>query len=244
MIDNFEVQMDSRKTNQTEYAQAAWAQAKTYETLGNIFNQRPDSSLVKNLKVTRLDSLIELDQRNDLNAEAQEGLSEISHFMKQIQKQAENEVELSLQIDWTRLFRGVQPGYGPLPPYEGLYIGENESNFKAQETVASFYNQYGVLPDERAGNRPDYIGLELDFLRYVCEQQAESWEKGDETLANYWQLAESDFLNNHLGRWVAGFCDQAINKAKTDFYRGFAHLTKGIIEEMASLPQPDFNGIN
>jgi putative dimethyl sulfoxide reductase chaperone len=229
-----------RETNShhDEDIQKASAHGKTYGSLARIFNQRPDTELVNNIKAMELDFFNQFLGGVDLNSDVKEGLIKISVFVEQIKDQPKKTVEQSLLVDWTRLFRGLQPGYGPKPPYEGVYLGENENDFKALERVARFYIKHGVTPAENAGNRPDYIGLELDFLCYLCEQQAEAWEKGDEGQAFNFQLAEHEFLKDHLGRWGAIFCARVIEEARTDFYRGFAHLTKGIIEEMANTPRP------
>ncbi len=229
-----------RETNSkhNEEAKNARAHGKTYGSLARIFNQRPDAALVINIKAMELEFFNQFLGGEGLNFDVKEGLAKISLFVEQINDQPEQIVEQTLLVDWTRLFRGLQPGYGPKPPYEGVYLGENENDFKALESVAWFYTKHGVTPAENAGNRPDYIGLELDFLCYLCEQQAEAWEKGDEEKAFNFQLGEYEFLKDHLGRWGAIFCARVIEEARTDFYRGFAHLTKGIIEEMANTPRP------
>ncbi len=228
--------MGATNFNHNEDAQKARAFAKTYHTLAMIFNQKPDAALVNNIKAMELDFFNQFIRGDDQNSDVREGLSEISKFVMQTRDQPEKSVEQSLLVDWTRLFRGIQPGYGPQPPYEGVYLGENENDLTTLESVAKFYAKYAVAPSENAGNRPDYIGLELDFLCYLCEQQADAWEKGDEVQAHEFQLAEHDFLKGHLGRWGNVFCERAIEEAKTDFYRGFAHLTRGMIEEMTNTP--------
>jgi TorA maturation chaperone TorD len=232
-----------RKKNNihSEYSQIAKENVKTYSFLAMLVNQRPDVTLVNNIKAMKLEYINQLGRESNLNTDIQEGLSEISKFVIQVKDQSPQTVEQALRIDWTRLFRGLQPGYGPKPPYEGVYLGENENDFKALESVAHFYTKHGVTPDLNARNRPDYIGLELDFLRYLCEKQADAWEKGEEKKAQQYQLAEHDFLIDHLGKWGGIFCDQVVKEAKTDFYRGFAFLTKGMIQEMADITYPISN---
>ena len=78
------------------------------------------------------------------------------------------------------------------PPYEGVYLGGDE--IKTLQEVTHCYRESGVGSADDAGNLPDFIGLELDFLCYLCEQQAEAWEKGDEIEAQKFQLSEHSFL--------------------------------------------------
>jgi TorA maturation chaperone TorD len=231
--------MDISGTNRVKYSQDADTWKRSFGTLAAIFNKSPDSALVHNLLSLGANFFFQLYPGDGLNIEIKEGLSEITHFVENNKAQSEKVVEQSLQVDWTRLFRGIQPGYGPEPPYEEVYLGEGESNFQVLEAVAGFYVQYGVSIAKNADNRPDYIGLEMDFMRYLCEQEVAAWKKGEKTQIQKWQIAEHDFLTDHLGRWVPSFCDRAIEEAKTDFYRGFVHLTKGTIEEMINAQRPN-----
>jgi putative dimethyl sulfoxide reductase chaperone len=224
--------MKHKTDDSIEATRIAQMRAQTYGTLAAVFNQRPDSATVHNIKAAGVGFFTHLRREEGVNAEVQ------------LREQAKQDIELSLQVDWTRLFRGVQRGYGPVPPYEGLYLGESESDLRALESVANFYSRHGVLPNEQAGNRPDYIGLELDFLCYACEQQAACWEKGEEPEARRWQEAEREFLQDHLSRWAALYCDRAIEEAKTDFYRGFVHLTKGVLKDMSDTSWPVSIGKN
>ena len=230
--------MNPATTNSTQFAQIAQARAKTYSTLATVFSQKPDRTLVSNLITTGPAFFAELVREMGSNRDAQKGVSEISQFVAEVKNSPIEDTELALQVDWTRLFRGVQPGYGPIPPYEGLYMNQGENDLETMQAVAAFYSAYGVLPNEAAGNRPDYIGLELDFLRCTCEEQVEAWEKGDHELSDKWYSAEQNFVLMHLGRWGAAYCDRAIEEARTDFYRGFASLTKGLLQELAENPRP------
>ena len=230
--------MRNKNNVHSEDSQVAKEKTKTYGFLAMVVNQRPDVTLVNNIKAMEREYFNQFGHEGNLNPDMQAGLSEISKFVVQIKDQPPQTVEQALLIDWTRLFRGLQPGYGPKPPYEGVYLGEDENEFKALESVARFYTKHGVAPVLDAKNRPDYIGLELDFLRYLSEKQADAWEKGDKIQAQQYQLAEHDFLIDHLGKWGAKFCDRVIEEAKTGFYRGYAFLTKGMIKEMSNIPKP------
>jgi TorA maturation chaperone TorD len=141
--------------------------------------------------------------------------------------QADEQVEQELAVDWTRLFRGLRPGYGPPPPYEGVYLGGD--GLQAIQAVARFYHSHGLGPADGAGNRPDYIGLELDFLRHACEQQAGALEKGETGEAEKWQEVEESFLEEHTGKWIGAYCERAIAEARTDFYRGTLRLMGAMI---------------
>ena len=212
------------------YADEARLRAEMYRFLTQMFNQRPDSEFVRRLRVLGVNSF-SLSTEDELNPEVSRGLQEMGSFIEATSAAPEEQVKEELAVDWTRLFRGVSPSYGPPPPYEGVYIEGADSPSEILQTVVQTYHEYSVDVNKEAANRPDYIGIELDFLRHLNACESKAWEKGQDKTALGYQEAGRNFLLNHLGRWACKFCDLAIEDAKTDFYRGFLRLTKGVLNE-------------
>ena len=75
----------------------------------------------------------------------------------------------------------------------------------------------------------DYIGLELDFLRYLAGKQAQAWRSGQEAEADRLREREEGFLRDHIVTWVPGFCDLMREDAMLGFYQGLAAVTKGFV---------------
>ncbi|MFW5943505.1 MAG: molecular chaperone TorD family protein, partial [Chloroflexota bacterium] len=181
-------------------AAAASARGGAYGFLALLCNQRPELALVRRLRAVGVEGFLGMVDASHAGDLVQQGLQEIAAFVAQTADLPDAEVQEQMAVDWTRLFRGVRPGYGPPPPYEAVYV-EGDS-LKTMQSVARVYRHYGVAPaDAGAGgdNRPDYIGLELDFLRYACEQQAAAHEEGDEEAIERWMVAEEAFLQKHIG---------------------------------------------
>lgn len=215
-------------------AAAARARAGAYGFLALLCNQRPDRNLVQRLRAVGVGGFLGMVDPEARVGLVGQGLQAMAVFVEQAAVQADDEVETMLAVDWTRLFRGVRPGYGPPPPYESVYVGSDP--LAAMESVAEVYRQLGVVPAEGSGsNRPDYIGMELDFLRYLCEQQAAVYEQGEEEVFEQWSRAEEAFLQDHLGKWAPAFCDRAGSEARTGFYAGALLLIKGMLEEMSDV---------
>lgn len=225
-----------------EASSQAEARATMYTFLANLFNQLPDQALVGRLRSLGSEAIAQLAKALELSEDARLGLTEIARFIEAAASQAEDDVVQALAIDWTRLFRGVAPGYGPPPPYEGVYVGGNVEHEAVLQAVVSEYRQYGVMADDGV-NRPDYIGLEFDFLALLAEQEKAAWDQGDSPAALGRQQGARQFMERHAGRWVAPYCERAIPEAKTDFYRGLLRLTRGVVVEMhpggASVPVAD-----
>jgi TorA maturation chaperone TorD len=212
--------MEERTEDASELVENARARAGMYSFLANLFNQRPDLELVRRLREMGSEGMNIGVGQGEISQEVEEGLREMASFIDATQGQPEERVEQDLAVDWTRLFRGVSPSYGPPPPYEGVYIEGAGSPSDILQMIMQTYHKFSVDVDEQAANRPDYIGIELDFLRYLDEEKARDF-----------QGAQRDFLSRHLGRWVDKFCDRALQEAKTGFYRGFIRLTRGVLKE-------------
>lgn len=227
--------MEERTQDASELAESAQTRAGMYSFLANLFNQRPDLELVRRLREMGPEGFSIGASQAEISSEVEEGLQEMASFIDDTQGQPEEQVEQDLAVDWTRLFRGVSPSYGPPPPYEGVYIEGAGSPSDILQAIMQVYHKFSVDVDEKAANRPDYIGIELDFLRYLNESEAGAWQEGDEEKALDFQGAQKDFLSRHLGRWAEKFCDRAMEEAKTGFYRGFIRLTRAVLkEEIAS----------
>jgi len=160
------------------------------------------------------------------------GLKDIARFIEGSTGAQEDEVAQSLAVDWTRLFRGVAPGYGPPPPYEGVYMPGDVEAAAVLQAVVTDYLKHDVVVSQDSVNRPDYIGLEFDFLALLAEREQAAWDSGDTAAAAGKRSGAQEFFDQHAGCWVKLYCDQAIEQAKTDFYRGLLRLTRGVVEEL------------
>ena len=125
----------------------------------------------------------------------------------------------------------MKPGYGPPPPYESVYSESSQQDGgQVIGDVLKAYREEGVDIDEKARQRPDYIGIELDFMRHLTEKEMERWNKSAHKEAIKYLTTEKDFLAKHIVPWIPKFCDAALKEARTDFYRGVAKLTKGFLQ--------------
>lgn len=219
-------------SSQGGLGKAAEARATMCMFLARMFNERPDQALVQRLRLLGSEWITKLAQSIDLPEDAVLGLKDIARFVEGSAEAPEDDVALSLAVDWTRLFRGVAPGYGPAPPYEGVYVPGNLEPSAVLLAVVTDYLKQGVVLSRDGVNRPDYIGLEFDFLALLAEREQAAWDNGDAAAAADQRRGAQEFFDQHAGRWVQLYCDQAIEQAKTDFYCGLLRLTRGVVEEM------------
>lgn len=201
--------------------------AQLYGFIAQLFNQIPDLDLVNRLR--KMPSLKLLESLEDIDESIYIALKDIQNFISDTMGQSAEAVQISLAKDWTRLFRGVSPTYGPPPPFEAEYSPDAPLVTELLKDLNRTYKQYGVEIQAEYGSRPDYIGVELDFLHYLLNTEGTFISEQDQKKANSIELEIRAFLNDHLRKWVKPFCERALPEARTDFYRGLLHLTQGIV---------------
>ncbi len=133
-----------------------------------------------------------------------------------------------LQGDHFQLFVGS--GMPMAPPWESFYRTE-ERLMVSNHTlgVRAFYERFGLVSERKDQEPEDHIGLELEFMGWLCDRYGQCVRKGDVREAALTLQAQRDFLDDHLLQWVARFCEEVARSAWTDFFHGMANLTEGFV---------------
>jgi TorA maturation chaperone TorD len=209
----------------------AQMRASMYGFLATILNRPPDADLIRRLRAVGATSFVAMTQASGGDSSISEGLSLISNYIDETAEQGEQDVQLALRVDWTRLFRGVDLRHGPPPPYEGLFISAPQDELSLIQSISQIYVESGLAIAEEVHNRPDFLGLEFDFLACLTEQEAEAWKNEEEALALGLARTTSDFLKDHPARWAREYTRKGRQYARTDFFRGFLHLVDAVVAE-------------
>jgi len=221
----------SRDDSLEERILFAMRRSETYGFLSAAFNQLPDMQLAKNLQNMKEDDILSsFAVEGELSQEMIEGLELIQNYINQsIQKQLED-IKTELAVDRTRLVRGIKQGYGPPPPYESIYIGSDrkpETNVYVE--LGEVYSSAKTAVPEEVKESPDFIGIELEFMRHLAQREAQAWEASQTKEAIDVLEKQNNFLQEHIALWIPRFCTLMLKEAKTDFYRGIALLTKSFV---------------
>ncbi|MFQ6126871.1 MAG: molecular chaperone [Candidatus Heimdallarchaeota archaeon] len=216
----------------SQLSELADARSKIYGWLSSIYLKIPDRNFVKILMGKNFNvHLASLSHSADLPEEMRDGIKIVEDFIERSKDKSLEELRDGLAVEHTRLFRGVKRLYGPPPPYESVYVEKGLVMGESTAKVKKKYAEAGIsLADDLKGEPPDYIGFELDFIRYLCSEEAEAWRESRRDVALKYLNMESRFLYEHLMRWVPKFCDIVVDETKLDFYRGMAKITKGFID--------------
>ena len=216
------------------YQKLATYRSSLYGLLSSVYLQIPSRGIL-GLPWNAAAKLLEFCQGGTTRSRErnEEALKEIENGLRLVHPYLSKEDHafgkdlLSLSKDWTHLFRGVDKE-GPLPPYESLYRTGKLQEKPAQD-IHRLFSKMGVHVPEEWHQPLDYIGVELDFMRLLCEKEREAWEKnGWDSVLEVVKIEES-FLENHVGLWVFSFCDKMTEQARQGFYQGIARLTKGLV---------------
>ena len=140
-----------------------------------------------------------------------------------------------LKLDYTRLFIGLPKTLSP--PYESVYLGKDHILFESYTLeVRGFYQQFNLHVDHLNKIPDDHIGLELYFCASLCQMCADALElDGNQIpLQEKYQRALKKFLHGHLLQWIDLFIPDVLNNADTQYFRGIAYLTQGMIADLAN----------
>jgi TorA maturation chaperone TorD len=223
-----------------ELQQWAEARANVYHFLSGLYNTPPTPEVVNQMAGGGFADYLE-----QVFAQSAERMG---HFLQDFTDDEAGYRALKLEYD--ALFR--VPGDRYTRPYEAVHRHKRTGGKRttgglvwgpATVAVQKVYSQAGAAISEKFKELPDFIGLELEFMRFLCAQEAEAWERDDADTASRYRGWQQKFLSEHLAQWVGAFCQEMAARAESDFYRGLAEMTqeyvvqdceevKGLIEEI------------
>ncbi len=204
-------------TARTDMAETAASRSNVYGLLAAVFRAEPSAALLARLKAPEFANVLEslgLTLGNDFHDSPCEKLVE------------------DLAVEYTGLFVG--PG-SHISPHESVNVEfENamEAALWGPQTVGvkKFVEAVGLRYDESFTGLPDHLSAELELMQRLAAKEAAAWAESNEEYATNILKIEQRFLDEHLSRWAARFCDKVIERTGHGFYQGFAEVTKGFVE--------------
>jgi len=217
-----------------EYVLVAEARRQVYDLLSALYLELPNLKMIQSIFGAEFKRELSSAVSNFEADEIKEGLTLIACFITAFKEQSTEEVLKRISIDRTRLLRGVSQKHSPPPPYESVYRNGRLYSESTIE-VSQIYCRLGITLPETWTEPPDYIGIELDFMRLICQGEKEAWQTDSFDKALERLELGGDFLKKHILQWVPRFCEEMCNKAELDFYKGIAHFTSGFVAYDSSL---------
>jgi len=135
------------------------------------------------------------------------------------------------------------PGDAYIHPFESVYRDKNPSSGDAKgamvfgsltREVAKVYLSEGLGLKDGFVEPPDHLGVELEFMAFLCRKTAEALKKADQRGVATFRSKQQDFLNDHLLPWSGDCLAKMEENASTPIYRCFASLLRSFLENEKS----------
>lgn len=204
-------------TARKDMAEAAASRSNVYGLLAAVFRAEPSAAFLARLKAPEFANILEslgLTLGNDFHDSPCEELVE------------------DLAVEYTGLFIGPGPHISPHESVNVEFENAMEADLWGPQTVEvkKFVEAVGLRYDKSFTGLPDHLSAELELMQRLAAKEAAAWAESNEEYATNILKIEQQFLDEHLSRWAARFCDKVIESARHRFYQGFAEVTKGFVE--------------
>lgn len=203
-----------------------------FGVMGRTFYSYPEARWIESL------------QKNEVFQEAplasgepdvRKGIELISNWLA---GQTPEQAKELLEPDYLRLFVGAG-AHILAPPWESVYVS-SEPLLLQKETleVRNWYARYGLEAKNKTHEPDDHAGLELEFLAYLAGLAVEALDAHDQGQFRELVAAQQAFLQEHVLRWIPVWCGHVVEHARTDFFRGAALMTRGLLTWVADHLEP------
>ena len=183
---------------------------RTYKFLSSLCLKPPSDSLISMIE----DGSILTGFKSGVK-----GYSELWKFVNEAPKITDLKSEL--EAEHTALF-ALPSG---VIPQEAAYLDkERRLGGRVTISVKQFYEKAGAEILDNCIEMPDHMGMELEFMGFLCKLEKELWAKADlQGLRKCIELQKA-FLDEHLSKWAHQCCKEIIKRAEYSFYKAAAHL--------------------
>ena len=195
---------------------AAGERENTYRFLASLYLKPPSDAVIAMIKDGSILSAITSEE----GGADSPFYSELAEFVKNAAETPELKDEL--EAEHTALF-ALPSG---VLPHEAAYLDrEQKLGGRVTISVRQFYERAGMEILDSCIEMPDHIGMELEFMGFLCKLEKEFWEKAAISSLQKCIEFQKTFLSEHLSKWVYQCCEKVIEKATCGFYKAIAHVT-------------------
>jgi putative dimethyl sulfoxide reductase chaperone len=220
-------------------AEGKWAASRgqSYGLLAWLFLETPDALFLKRMRSAEVRTYFaSLAADRSFDPSILAGLEEIREWLAARAHQPLEQLCQELAIQGTRLLKGIAPGYGPPPPYEAVYRRPGAGvDAETLLSLREFYREAGADLAPICGERSDHLGMELDFMRFLCAEESRLWDLKDAGAAIRYRGIQQRFLAEHLLTWTPGYCQRILAEPEALFFHGVVRALSGFLLEDAAL---------
>jgi TorA maturation chaperone TorD len=192
---------------------AAGERESVYRFFADLCLNPPSDSLVD---MVRDGSILSVFQGYDDGAA---GFPWLSEFVKEAEGIPNLKDEL--EAEHTAMF--VLPS-GVLP-HESAYLDkEKRVGGRFTESVRRFYENAGAPILDACIQMPDHIGVELEFMAFLCRMEKELRERAEYHFLHKCIDFQKSFMEGHLSRWAYRCFDEISNQTECRFYKALMYF--------------------
>ena len=193
-----------------------------YQFLGRIYKLEVDKTL--------LDHMSHMHFSKECSGSESE-LAEGYQLFEDYFKQPKIDVLTELAVDYAAVFLGAGIADGTVAyPYESVYTSPERLIMQdARDKVLALYREKGLDKDEALDIPEDHVGLELEFMAYLCHEAKEAFILKDWSSVAVSLQIQKEFLEQHLLNWMSEFCADIQKCAHVDFYKAIGKITHGYL---------------
>lgn len=142
-------------------------------------------------------------------------------------------------VDHARLFVNAPHGV-VAPPYASCYL-DSQLLGPSSQWVEHAYAEHGLERAPDAGEPPDYIGAELEFLFFLARHELAARGTSDNDALSVVLDAEAKFVRGHVARWVPAFIAQIRTADPGPVFAAAADLLAVVVDDDVRRLSGDFS---
>jgi TorA maturation chaperone TorD len=123
-----------------------------------------------------------------------------------------------LRLEFSRLFV-LAAGFVPVQPYGSYWLDGKATLYgPSLRMVEELMRAEGVWPAAGSGLAPDHAVCELELMAHIASQEGPGQRR-----------QQSNFLLNHLARWIPPFARAVRENTRNRYYRASADLVESVV---------------
>lgn len=202
-----------------EYMQRAAERKMIYEFMSGLCLRPPSEAMVSMIRDGSIMESVQADPES-------KGRRELEKFVKESANMPDLQIEL--EAEHTSLF--MMPG--DVISHEAVFLDKDKKlGAKVTISVENFYKSAGADILYECIQMPDHIGMELEFMKFLCGIEYESRQKGDAEALGKCIEFQYKFLEEHLLKWAFQWSEKVLKHSENGFYKAIAYLIIEFLRE-------------
>lgn len=179
-----------------------------------------------------IEELVNISKNYDvINSNESDSEYKFINYFKSLKLSDLPQLHNEIKAEYARLFIGPRP---PLAsPFESVHRSSRRMLMnEVTMEVRKKYKEMGIQVIEKGRLPDDHIGLELEFMYFLCFKTIEAINES-KNIEYIIELVEKQqiFIEEHLIQWIPDFCNKIINNTNLIFFKEIAIFTERFINE-------------